>query len=599
MVKAGRNIIFVACFVACLLLLTFICEDAVIFERTETVVITNVDFESDARDPRLAAVKVFPQVDDPSSFKAVDIHLKMKAHSMTGYNNLFQTAPENAGIRLELAGPSTLGLVVGNEEARPGGFKGYILTRSIQPGKWYTVGITITRNKRLRVSIDNTTVVDSLERGLGFSLSDIAVGTGFSRTRPFDGSIEDFSMTYRFFRKNYSMQRAFLMFKIVLISGLVGLILVSLPTPQAGPQPSVKIGIAGIIILIGFALSVFYHYAYLGWKYPFDLFLSNPGSSPNYAAFIMFTLLPGIVLVGYNYRKVSGSLPPGAGKTEIYTYVLIFSLLTYPFLLAFSRGSSELLVFVLLALFVHFFSLKRFFEAACSLAVAAAFEVYPLIFLALFATHKKYKPALFSILLTAVVIAAAFLLSGRTPTHLLSIPSLIDLNTWVHVSPRSALAFNSSLFGGLHFLTVSLFHVWSVDQFAKAYLCITPILFLPLIYYLVAAGPDLCKQLLFLSIAALLLVPVSPDDRLLVLLIPFWFFAQNQSPRPSDVFYIISIAALLIPNHYLVIYQGTDQAGPFYAAISTVLNPFIMGAILSKGVSEALKTRRIYPTQAL
>jgi len=48
--------------------------------------------------------------------------------------------------------------------------------------------ITITRDKRLKVSLDNRTVVDSPERNIDFIVSDVAVGTGFSKTRPFDAS---------------------------------------------------------------------------------------------------------------------------------------------------------------------------------------------------------------------------------------------------------------------------------------------------------------------------------------------------------------------------------------------------------------------------
>ncbi len=617
--------------VAVLLLLTCMYEDAILFKRAKTIKIQNVDFKGPAQEPRSASAKVFPQADDNFTFKAVDIHLKMKVHSITDFNNVFQTAPANRGIRLELSKPSTLALVVGH--TGPEVLKGFVLTRSLELDKWYSVDITVTRDKRLRVSLGDKIVVDSLEKDIYFTVSDIAVGTGFSGTRPFDGIIDNFSMTARFFTKSYDMERMLLTLRIILISGLVVLILLSLPIPQAGLKPSLTIGVAGVIILIGFASAVFYHYSqgvYLGREYPFDTFLSNTESArppfyyfvtsmssidggaltppsgfflgplfPKGFAFIIFTLLPVIGFVGYNYRKAMASLPKETGKPELFTHVLIFSLLTYPFLLALDRGSPELLVFLLLALFAHFFALKKFRSSACFLAVAAAFKIYPLVFLALFIVHKKHKQALLSGFLAVLITGVSFLFAGQSFDRWPSVSAFTDPSMWIDVSPRSVLQFNSSLFGALHFLSVSLFQLWSTNQLLITYLCVTPILFLLLIYYLVKPEAEPWTQFLFLFIATLLLMPVSPDDRLLLLLIPFWYFAQSRNPLTSDVFYAVSIAALLIPDHYLVAYQGTDQAGFFFASISVVLNPLIMVTILSKGVSETLKARTTPPNLPL
>jgi predicted neutral ceramidase superfamily lipid hydrolase len=185
---------------------------------------------------------------------------------------------------------------------------------------------------------------------------------------------------------------------------------------------------------------------------------------------------------------------------------------------------------------------------------------------------------------------AAFLFAGQTFDRWTDVPSLIGPRAWTYVSQKAALQFNSSLFGALHFSTVSLFGLWSGSHLLRIYVCIAPILFLLLIYYLVKSETDMWKQFLFLFIATLLLMPVSPHDRLLLLFVPFWLLARAQGARGSDLFYAVSIAALLIPNHYLFAYEGADQADRSFASISLVLNPLIMIAILSKGVRDALKT---------
>jgi len=59
---------------------------------------------------------------------------------------------------------------------------------------------------------------------------------------------------------------------------------------------------------------------------------------------------------------------------------LFFLFLTYPFLLAFDRKSPELILFLLVALFAHSFSQKKFGASGCFLALAAGFKMYPMAF---------------------------------------------------------------------------------------------------------------------------------------------------------------------------------------------------------------------------
>ena len=601
MIRNTRRIILLTSLVAVLLLLTLIYEDTITLKRARTIRIQNIDFKSRAQGAEPAPARELHQGEDNYRFKAIDIHIRMKVYSITEHNNVFQTAPANQGIRLELAKPSTLALVVGS--SGPEGLKGFILTRSLQLDRWYSVDITITRDKRLKVSLDNRTVVDSPERNIDFIVSDVAVGTGFSKTRPFDGVIEGFSITCRFFEKRYGVERLLLMFKMILISGLVCLILFLLAAPQASLKPWLSVELPSVIILIGFTCAVFYYYnqgAYVGWRYPFDTFLSNPGSTftffsgplfPSAISIIVFALLPAIGFIAYTYRNVSASASGEVGKAALYTHVLIFSFLTYPFFLAFDRKSPELILFLLVALFAHSFSQKKFGASGCFLALAAGFKMYPLAFLALFVVHKKYKEALLCSLLAAAITGAAFLFAGQTFDRWTDILFPIGPQAWTYVSPKAAMHFNSSLFGALHFSTVSLFGLWSGSHLLRIYVGVAPILFLLLIYWLVKPETDMWKQFLFLFITTLILMPVSPEDRLLLLFIPFWLLAQRQGARESDLFYAVSIAALLIPSHYLFAYEGAEQAGRSFASISLVLNPVIMVAILSKGVRDALKTK--------
>jgi len=136
MIRNTRRIILLTSLVAVLLLLTLIYEDTITLKRARTIRIQNIDFKSRARELNLHSQRVSSR-EDNYRFKAIDIHIRMKVYSITEHNNVFQTAPANQGIRLELAKPSTLALVVGS--SGPEGLKGFILTRSLQLDRWYSV----------------------------------------------------------------------------------------------------------------------------------------------------------------------------------------------------------------------------------------------------------------------------------------------------------------------------------------------------------------------------------------------------------------------------------------------------------------------------
>lgn len=78
-------------------------------------------------------------------FKDIEINFKMRVNSIYDYNNVFQTAPWNQGICLELVSPSSLGLVVSDKTS--GGFFGYRLTDILELHKWYKVRIKIDCKK--------------------------------------------------------------------------------------------------------------------------------------------------------------------------------------------------------------------------------------------------------------------------------------------------------------------------------------------------------------------------------------------------------------------------------------------------------------------
>ena len=83
--------------------------------------------------------------------------------------------------------------------------------------------------------------------------------------------------------------------------------------------------------------------------------------------------------------------------------VIIFTLFSYPVLFCLDRGNIETWQFVLLVGLLYLFGAKRYYAAAAILGAAIAFKPFPIVFLILFLTEKRFLPAVFSIVVACVL----------------------------------------------------------------------------------------------------------------------------------------------------------------------------------------------------
>jgi hypothetical protein len=142
--------------------------------------------------------------------REIDIHFRMFVYRKGDYHNVFQTAPANEGLRLELNGAGHLALVVPEQSGAGKKVRGIYLTRRLQAGQWYLVRIRIDRSHRLQAWLNNLPVIDIRDTTWGYALSDVAVGTGFSRTRPFHGKVDDFTLAFEAWRPKVFFRLALL-----------------------------------------------------------------------------------------------------------------------------------------------------------------------------------------------------------------------------------------------------------------------------------------------------------------------------------------------------------------------------------------------------
>lgn len=153
--------------------------------------------------------------------KNIDISLEVRFNQVNYLNNPFQTAQGNTGIRMEVSNNSELMLVIGSKE-KPG----YIALKvidDIEKDRWYDVHIKAS-SEIIQVWVDQNLIVDGVYENLNYTVSNVAIGAGFSRQRSFDGIVKNFNIQYEFsqvLNKKYLIVlkvAAFLLFFFILFA---------------------------------------------------------------------------------------------------------------------------------------------------------------------------------------------------------------------------------------------------------------------------------------------------------------------------------------------------------------------------------------------
>ena len=133
----------------------------------------------------------------------INLKLRFRAKSTKGYPNLFQTAPINRGLRLEISGGAAALLV--SDLSAPGGVRGIPLTNVFEVGRWYALEVEALNHSFVRAKLDGKLVASYTGTGLSMETSELLVGGGFDQSRPFQGDIENISLT----KGNFSPPMAF------------------------------------------------------------------------------------------------------------------------------------------------------------------------------------------------------------------------------------------------------------------------------------------------------------------------------------------------------------------------------------------------------
>ena len=107
----------------------------------------------------------------------VHLKLRFRVDSTEGYPNVFQTAPVNRGMRMEISG-STAAIII-PDLIVPSGLRGLTLTTTLKMGQWYVLEVEALNGAFVRAMLDGHSVANYAGAGLSMETSLLLMGGGF------------------------------------------------------------------------------------------------------------------------------------------------------------------------------------------------------------------------------------------------------------------------------------------------------------------------------------------------------------------------------------------------------------------------------------
>ena len=380
-----------------------------------------------------------------------------------------------------------------------------------------------------------------------------------------------------------------------------------------------KIDTISIIIIAGFSLAVFYHYVlgtYLSLSYPYNTFLFRPNdkfmdffnmlASPYVNGKLFMTQFP----FGQRLAQAFSVLPPNVGlvvfitiflsfflyvnysnlntsiKEQTIRNVFVFSFLTYPFLFLFDRANiGEVFIFIFLYLFIFFYRKQKTIISIIFLSFAISMKLSPAVFLILLLSDKKYKEAIYTVLLVMIISICCYLsydggLMQNIGAH------LTRLNGYSkdYAIGNEGLYFGNSLWGLIKLIVIAISLKCPATLITRVYSITVFILFSLVALYIIFKENNFWKKVALLIFSMNLFPFVSADYKLIQIFIPLFLFINYDSTDKFDFLYAILFGLLIIPKAYFH-YDNNPEI-----TSSVIISPLLMASFMIFIIRDGLST---------
>jgi len=401
-----------------------------------------------------------------------------------------------------------------------------------------------------------------------------------------------------------------------------------------------KVKTISLIILIGFLVSIAYHYILGGWPfnlpYPFNTFVTNPdyrfsdftqsiypelmGLDPyrgqtTYTSFplgalvsLPFTMLPVkvalviflLIFTCFHFYNVYSSM--AVKGSQCYRDIIIISCLTFPFLISIERANIEVIVYIFISLFLYYYKTRKYQISCVLLAFSIAMKLFPAIFLLLFFVDKRYKEILYIIVIsTLALFLPFFIFEGTINENISGLLGNLSNYREHYIVGYNGVHYGHSLWGAFKVIYYGI--IESIFDQPIKYMTAVRYLTLPYtLFVLVLTGCITCyltyKERMFWKRVALLvfamnLFPfVSGPYKMLYIYLPLLLFI-NSGPGKKDKIVCILFALLMIPKHYIPLYWTppysiSDEPGSLLTWSEVLIDPLLMltfvGVIIWDGI---------------
>ena len=395
-----------------------------------------------------------------------------------------------------------------------------------------------------------------------------------------------------------------------------------------------KIDLFILIIIIGFAAAVVYHYVigyYLGRPWPANTFLHTPeahfwdfilvarqsaGLDPFTKDIGGFAGAPFAQFIGYLFSIIQATwlqlciffgsffvvfilmakhyLYGLKSRLASHQWLAIFAItfLTYPVLFAVDRANYDLLACALLLFFAFTYGSQKYRASTVFLALAVAIKPLVIILGLIYVFDKRYKDGL--IVIFGAVLLSALSLSLFKDGFFLETQKYLDalFNTTGYLSAGNQQAFSSDLYG---LLTVAIqfvgnrlgrdIYLPSYPEARIIYAILAVIVFIYFAIYLWKKHLPLWQVLAALTILLILLPFYSADYHLMYLLVPMLMYLGFQEQKRNELLIIILLGLLFIPKNYYTLQS--------FQNIGVVINPLLLIGLLISIIPGAFSLKGI------
>lgn len=381
-----------------------------------------------------------------------------------------------------------------------------------------------------------------------------------------------------------------------------------------------KANMIAALLLTGFFMSICFHYvqgAYLVKPYPYNTFLFIPAdkfmdffnlvefnknlnpyfqdiTSPQYPLlnyfsylfskgepWMMFIIYNVIVIVPYVYFVFRSLDGPDKIVVYIRSFVLVF--MSYPFLFSVDRGNFETMLCVFLMFFIFFYKSKNYLASALFLSMAISMKMFPVVLLLIYISDEKYKTALSTVSLTAIIsLVCLSLFDGGMLKNLYALVSGANLsnnpNVYTFTGDNNMVQRGVTLFTLCKVLFVQAGFIGGIKMaiFLKLYQIAMICIFAFVAIYIVFIERVLWRRMAVLVAVMLIFPHISADYKMIHIMIPLLMFVNYEKGGRFDLIYVVIFALLMIPKDYFYFDKVLSDSGAYDISISVLMNPLLL-----------------------